>query len=150
MSAPRSLYDQDIFAWAEVTGALLRAGQWDAVDLAHVIEAVESVAARQYTLVSNAVFQILVHLLKWHSQPAPQRRSWRISLIEQRARIPRRLRHAPSLAHAIPQMLLQEYPAACCKASAQTGRLLSTFPAICPWTVAQVLDAEFWPGFARE
>ena len=107
-------------------------------------------AARQYTVVSSAVFQILVHLLKWHSQPVPQRRSWRISLIEQRARIPRRLRYAPSLVRVIPQMLLEEYPVACCKASAQTGLRLSTFPAICPWTVAQVLDAEFWPEFARE
>jgi hypothetical protein len=47
-------------------------------------------------------------------------------------------------------MLQAEYPAACCKASAQTGLRLTTFPAFCPWTVAQVLDAEFWPELARE
>ena len=27
----------------------------------------------------------------------------------------------------------------------ETGLALATFPETCPWTVAQVLDADFWP-----
>ena len=27
----------------------------------------------------------------------------------------------------------------------QTGLPLATLPETCPWTVAQVLDADFWP-----
>ena len=42
-------------------------------------------------------------------------------------------------------MIVEEYPAACRKASVQTGLLLATFPETCPWTAAQVLDIDFWP-----
>jgi hypothetical protein len=42
-------------------------------------------------------------------------------------------------------MIVEEYPAACRKASAQTGLPLAIFPEDCPWTAAQVLDVDFWP-----
>ena len=101
--------------------------------------------ASQYTAVSSAVYQILVHLLTWRYQLARQSRSWQVSLLEHRSRIPRRLRRAPSLAREIPQMIIEEYAAACRKASAQTGLSFATFPDACPWTAAQVLDVDFWP-----
>jgi Domain of unknown function DUF29 len=138
-------YDTDVYAWSQEQAALLDGKQWDALDIANLIEEILSVGASQYTAVSSAVYQILVHLLKWRYQPARQSRSWRVSLLEHRSRIPRRLRRAPSLAREIPLMIVEEYPAACRKASAQTGLPLATFPEDCPWTAAQVLDVDFWP-----
>src|SRR5215510_3862031 len=138
-------YDTDVYAWSQEQAALLDGKQWDALDIANLIEEILSVGASQYTAVSSAVYQILVHLLKWHYQPARQSRSWRVSLLEHRSGIPRRLRRAPSLAREIPLMLVEEHPAACRKASAQTGLPLTTFPDACPWTAAQVLDVNLWP-----
>jgi hypothetical protein len=130
-------YDTDVYAWSQEQAALLDGKQWDALDIANLIEEILSVGASQYTAVSSAVYQSLVHLLKWRYQPTRQSRSWRI---------PRHLRRAPSLAREIPLMIVEEYPAACRKASAQTGLPLATFPENCPWTAAQVLDADFWPA----
>jgi hypothetical protein len=138
-------YDTDVYAWSQEQAALLNGQQWKALDIANLIEEILSVGESQYTAVSSAVYQILVHLLKWRYQPGRQSRSWRVSLIEHRSRIPRRLRHAPSLAHEIPRMIAEEYPAACRKASAQTGLPCATFPATCPWTPEQLLDVDFWP-----
>jgi hypothetical protein len=145
MRTNTELYDQDVYAWALTTAALIRAGKWHEVDAERVAEEVESVGASEYRAVSSAVYQILVHLLKWRYQPRRRSRSWQSSLVEHRNRVPRGLRHAPSLARELPTMLLEEYPAACRKASAQTGLPLATFPETCPWTAAQVLDVDFWP-----
>jgi hypothetical protein len=30
-------------------------------------------------------------------------------------------------------------------AAIDTGLPLATFPEVCPWTIAQVLDDDFWP-----
>lgn len=145
MGSNGDLYTQDLYAWSQQQAALLDGQAWSALDLANLIDEVLSVGASQYSAVSSAVYQILVHLLKWRYQPDRQSRSWRVSLVEHRSRIPRRLRRAPSLAREIPQMIAEEYPAACRKASAQTDVPLETFPPTCPWTPEQILDMEFLP-----
>ena len=146
MSPTNDLYDTDLYQWTQEQAALLREGKLHELDLANLMEEILSVGASQYTTVSSAVYQILVHLLKWRYQPAHQSRSWRVSLVEHRSRIPRQLRRAPSLAREIARMIEEEYPAACRKANAQTGLPLATIPATCPWTVDQVLNEDFWPA----
>jgi hypothetical protein len=83
-----TLYETDVYAWSREQAALLDGKQWDALDMANLIEESLSLGASQYTAVSSAVYQILVHLLKWRYQPARQSRSWRVSLLEHRSRIP--------------------------------------------------------------
>src|SRR5262245_52650038 len=63
-------YDTDVYAWSQEQAALLDGKQWDALDIANLIEEILNVGASQYTAVSSAVYQILVHLLKWRYQPA--------------------------------------------------------------------------------
>jgi hypothetical protein len=83
-----TLYETDVYAWSREQAALLDGKQWDALDMANLIEESLSLGASQYTAVSSAVYQILVHLLKWRYPPARQSRSWRVSLLEHRSRIP--------------------------------------------------------------
>jgi Domain of unknown function DUF29 len=139
------LYADDIYAWARTTAALIRAGKWDEVDAALVAEEIEDMAASTYRAVSSAVYQILVHLLKWSYQPRRRSRSWQVSLVEHRNRVPRGVCQMRSLATQIPAMIKAEYPAACHKASVQTGLPRTTFPETCPWTERQVLSQDFYP-----
>src|SRR5215813_14824269 len=76
------MYEQDVYAWAQTTAALIRAGKWHEVDAASVAEEVESVGASEYHTVSSAIYQILVHLLKWRYQPHRRSRSWQSSRVE--------------------------------------------------------------------
>lgn len=64
MSANTALYEQDLYAWTQAQAALLEARQFNALDLAHLIEELLDVGSSQYLAVSSAVYQILVHLLK--------------------------------------------------------------------------------------
>jgi len=61
-------YDTDVYAWSQEQEALLVGRQWNALDIANLIEEILSVSVRQYTAVSSAVYQILVHLLRGHQR----------------------------------------------------------------------------------
>ena len=141
----KTIYDQDAFAWTQATATLLRAGRWNAIDLHTLAEEIESMGASQYEAVSSAVYQVLVHLLKWRYQPNRRSKSWRASVVEHRNRISRKLDRSPSFVPKIPLMIDEEYPRACRKASAQTGLPLTTFPPRCQWTDEQVRSDDFWP-----
>lgn len=121
------------------------ARQFEAIDIAHLVEALHDMSGSLYAAVSSAIFQVLVHLLTWCYRSEKRSRSWQLSLLEHRTRLPRRLRQAPSLRRAIPQMIADEYPAARRKARLQTGLSLETFPTTCPWTVEQILAEDFFP-----
>ena len=88
-----------------------------------------------------------MHLLKWRYQPERRQRgrSWRSTIWEQRSRLRRLLQQSPSLAPLVAQILEEEYAEARQRASDETGLPLMTFPDACPWSVAQVLDVDFWP-----
>ena len=88
---------------------------------------------------------MLVHLLKWQYQPSRRSKSWRVSLVEHRNRIPRLMLRAPSLSREMEVMVKEEYAGACRKASAQTGLSVETFPLNCPWTLYQICDLDFLP-----
>ena len=90
---------------------------------------------------------LLRHLLKWRYQSERQQRGrgWCSTIWEQRSQLRSRLRQSPSLTPLVPQTIQEEYAEAPQRASEETGLPLATFPEACPWTAAQVLDADFWP-----
>jgi len=152
MHTNAELYDEDVYAWAQATAALIRTGKWHEVDAEHVAEEVEDVGVSQYNAVSNDLYQVLIHLLKWRYQPTRRivSHSWRDSILEHRDRIDRLCTRTRSLRGHLPAMLAEEYPRARRRARYQTGLPLATFPLTCPWTIEEVLDADFWPGEDQE
>ena len=78
--------------------------------------------------------------------PARAARSW---LADQRPRRPAADRPTPAaqpgLRPDLPTFLADAYADARKRAMDDTGFPLDTFPEACPWTIAQVLDEDFWP-----
>jgi len=147
MSTNAALYDQDFFAWTQTTAALIRGGKWYDLDPASVAEEIESLGKSDRRTLGSHLKNLVLHLLKWHYQPASRQpgHSWRQSIRNARAEIAVLLEDSPSLRQAVPLLLARWYPLARQDAADETGLLLATFPEVCPWTAAQVLDAEFWP-----
>jgi Domain of unknown function DUF29 len=140
-----SHYDTDFYAWTQAQAAAIRAKDWATVDLEHVAEEIESLGNEQRHAVRSHLRVLLWHLLKWASQPDHRGTSWRTSLLNARVEIADRLEDYPSLRPQVPALLALAYPRARRLASAETGLPLTTFPEMCPWTVAQVLDEAFLP-----
>lgn len=138
-------YEKDVVAWAMEQAALLRAGQLSALDIEHIAEEIEDVGKSEERELASRMAVLLAHLLKWQARPERQGPSWRLTIAEQRRSILRRLDRTPSLRTKLADPEWQEdaWGDARGQAAQETG--LSDFPAACPWSMEQVLSAEFLP-----
>jgi Domain of unknown function DUF29 len=140
-----SHYDEDFYAWAAQQAAALRAKDWAALDLEHLAEEVEDLRKTERRGIQSQLRLILSHLLKWVYQPARRSNSWRTTMANGRVLVQEALEDLPSLARELPTLATAAYPRARRDAAKDTGLPPATFPETCPWTVEQVLDADFWP-----
>ena len=140
-------YDQDLAAWAHHQAMLLRAGQVQSVDRAHIAEEMDDVGSEQYDRLESALRLVLIHMLKWDHQPARQSRSWTLTIREQRIRISRQLRRNPSLAARREEVLSDAYGDARYGAGIETDLPLKNFPETCPYSWQDIMTRPFnWPG----
>ncbi len=139
-------YAKDVVAWSREQAALLRAGDFAALDLEHIAEEIEDVGKSEQRELASRMAVLLTHLLKWQFQPERRGTSWERTIKEQRRAIAAHLNETPSLRASLtnPNWLEGVWADAVTKAIAETG--LAAFPQDCPWTMAQALAAEFYPA----
>lgn len=89
---------------------------------------------------------LALHLLKFQYQPGRRSISWQATIRVQRRDLAAHMADNPSLKAVVSAAIKQAYGNAVIEAGAETGLLESTFPAHCPWTFDEMLDAAFWPG----
>jgi hypothetical protein len=143
-TAPQ-LYETDFVAWTEQTVQLIRDEQFGQVDWDAVIEEIESLGRSDRRELKSRLEVLLQHLLKWEYQPNLQSGFWRNTIDEQRNRITDLLQESPSLKSYPEEVLAQCYHRGLKAASNETELAIDVFPVECPYSVAQVLDAEFLP-----
>ena len=140
-----ALYDEDFYAWANEQAALLRSGQLSAADIDNIAEEIESMGKTEKRELVSRLAALLMHLLKWRFQPLLQGPSWRTTIRNQRLDITYHLFDNPSLKAQIPEAMARAYRKAIGEAGLETGLPEETFPAACPWSFDQIMDAGFWP-----
>ena len=143
-----TLYDTDFYAWTQEQAALLREGAVAELDLVNLAEEIESLGQRDRRTLGSHLRTLMLHLLKWQYQPSGRLtgHAWRSSIRTARIEITVLLEDSPSLGGAVPGLIARWYPNARLDAADETGLPLTTFPEACPWSVAQVLDDDFYPG----
>ena len=138
-------YEHDYHAWLMRQAALLAEQRFAELDLDNLIDEIQALARSEKREIENRLNVLLLHLLKWTHQPAQRSGGWRSTIIEQRARLLKRLQDSPSLRGYPGEVLDEEYAIAREKAAAETGLRATTFPKSCPYTIDQVLDPDFLP-----
>jgi len=147
MSTNAELYVQVFSAGPQAKAALLEAQQFDALDIANLVEEIASMGKSQQNALERRLEVLVRHLLKWQYQPEKRvlGHSWQLTILEQRRRLGRLLHQSPSLRPTLPAVLAESYAYVRRRTSLETSLPLATFPESCPWTPEQVLDADFWP-----
>jgi hypothetical protein len=139
----KNLYEIDFYAWTEEQAELLKNKTWDELDLPNLIEEIESLGRQERQELRNRLGVLLGHLLKWQYQSSNRGNSWLATIREQRTRTRLVLEDNPSLKpyvlEAIAYHLAQDL------AVRETGMDYDTFPAECPYTIAQILEETFLP-----
>lgn len=137
-------YDTDFYGWTQEQARALLTRSWDKVDIAHLAEEIVDVGNEVRFTIESHLDRLLLHLLKYRYDPAPEpRRGWRLTIRHARREIAKRAQG--SLQHHPAQYLAEAYRHARADAPDETGLPLATFPETCPWPVAQILDGDFWP-----
>lgn len=140
-----TLYETDFYAWTQCQAALLREEEFEQVDWDNLIEEIESLGKSQRQEVRSRLVVLIMYLLKLTYQPQRRSRSWRVTVITQRADLEPLLHDNPSLRAQLDALVALAYPTAVKKAAAETGLGKHVFPSECPWTLSQMLDEDFWP-----
>jgi len=139
------LHNQDFYAWTQQQLALLKQGNFSQVDVANLIDEVESMGASERRELYSRFLVLVHHLLKWQFQPEERSNSRRSTIVEQRDELEILLGQSPSLRRLCEEALSDTYPRSRRKAVAETGLSSSTFPKDCPYTVPEVLAIDFFP-----
>ncbi len=144
----QTLYEHDFYAWSQEQAKILMSGNLEELDIEHVHEELLSMGASEKRELESRLGTLLMHLLKWKYQPEKRMIgfSWKYTIIDQRRKLKKLLREMPSLKSKLYLELGDIYIDGIVEAVKETDLKESTFPEICPWTIEQILDNEFYPN----
>jgi hypothetical protein len=140
-----SLYDQDFYLWIQTTAKQLKKGKFAEVDLANLIEEIESMGKSEKRAIKSNLIVVLMHLLKYKYQPEKRYNSWKGSIREHRRRLREAFVDSPSLKLYFEELLPMCYQDARKQASDETGLSLDAFPVEFAFTADECLNEDFLP-----
>ncbi|WP_353570951.1 DUF29 domain-containing protein [Candidatus Albibeggiatoa sp. nov. BB20] len=149
----QQLYEKDFYAWVYHNIELIRTKKWDEIDTDLLIEELESMAKRdRHELISHLII-LIAHLLKWQFQFKQlsgiwqefDGKSWKRSINEQRKQIIRQLKMSPSLKSYFAVAIEEAFADAVDLAAKETQLSPETFPNVCPYSIEQLLNENFYP-----
>lgn len=143
-----SLYEIDFAAWIDETAQLLKSGQFEQIDLAALIDEVETLGRSERHAISSHLYQLLLHLLKLTYAPSVDleraARGWKSNVHNARVALEERLQDSPSLASYPLEVMARQYDKARKEVIISLDMELDDFPSECPWTIDQILDEDFF------
>jgi Domain of unknown function DUF29 len=142
-----ALYEEDFPLWAERQAALLRARRFGELDLDNLIEEVEDLSRRERKSVESYVETIVEHFLKLAVSPSNRpRRVWLVTVDKQRLKLARELTTTlRNHLHAELPALYDGLRRPVARQLEKDGVRPESLPNVCPYTLDQVLDADWYP-----
>jgi Domain of unknown function DUF29 len=142
--------EENFSAWLLNQATELRTRKPAGIDWQHVAEELEEVAARIRLALLSDLEIVIIHLLKLQFETSANEwrggsRNWKLHAAEHRDRVTDILENEHTLRNKFDEFVDKAYPRARRRAALETGRSKSHDTDECPWSVAQILDNEFFP-----
>ncbi|BBC23144.1 DUF29 domain-containing protein [Pseudanabaena sp. ABRG5-3] len=138
-----SLYETDFYGWTMQQSKLLTLGKLDGLDVANLIEEIESLGKQKQQELSNRLGVLIGHLLKWQYQPQKRSRSWQVTIQLQREEIQDLLADNPSLKSYLDKALFKGFRLGLALVLSETPIKKNVLPNECPYSLDQLLDLSF-------
>ena len=141
----QDLYHRDYLLWLQETSQLLKAKNFNRLDLENLIEEIESLGRSERNKFISSLRLIYQHLLKWQYQPNKRSKSWSNTITRERDNISDYLEDVPSLKNLLQDedILAKAYWRGRRDAIRETG--ITNFPQQSPYAIEQVLNSNFFP-----
>jgi hypothetical protein len=133
-------YEEDFAAWLQAQADLLRERRFEELDVANLIEEVESVARSEFRALMRAIELIVFHMLKWDYQVERQGRSWRDTINTQRRAVVKLLEDNPSFKSRQEEALTRAYPGLPEEVEKVTGVPAHRLPTSCPFSWDEIMN----------
>jgi hypothetical protein len=124
----------------------MKRGNLNALDLANLIEEIQSLRKQQKQELRNRLGVLIGHLLKWQYQPNFRSKSWRVTIRGQRRRIKEHILENPSLKSYLHQAIAEAFPDGIDLVLKETPLEEKDLPSNCPYTFEQLFDPLFPEG----
>ncbi|GET41168.1 DUF29 domain-containing protein [Microseira wollei] len=140
-----TLYERDFLLWTQQQAECLRKGNWAELDIENLVEELEALGRSEQRELGSYLQVLLMHLLKCQYQPERRTKSWDDTLSNCRDKIQDCVEDTPSLQRFLQdsEWIQKYYQRARRDAAKETKMPVETFPAEFPFTIEQVLDADF-------
>jgi Lhr-like helicase len=152
-----SLYDRDFLLWTEETTNLLKARDFDRVDLDNLIEEIEALGRSEKKELKSRLLTLLEHILKrLHVKMPREYNGWERTIREQRIQIELLLDDSPSLktqwheaCDSLRDAFRRAWELALKKVSGDYPKV--EFPSACPFAtnIETLLNQNFWESSAK-
>ncbi|MGA9378014.1 MAG: DUF29 domain-containing protein [Phormidium sp.] len=149
-TAITSLYELDFYLWLQTNINLLKEGKFAEIDLENLLEELESMGKSDKNALKSNLRVLLMHLLKYKYQPEKRTNSWLYTIIEHRIRLEDAFKTSPSLYRFFEDIFNESYQNARKLAAGETGLSIEIFPPESPFTVEEVLHADFLPSQSND
>jgi hypothetical protein len=140
-------YQDDIVAWANEQARFIRAGRFDLVDIEHIAEEIEDVGKSEKRELESRMAILFCHLLKWQYQTDRRGSSWKKTITVQRREIVKRLNETPSLKGCLnsSDWIESAWADGTQMAANEMNIDFDKLPDYCPWSMDEILNADFLP-----
>ncbi len=140
-----NLYEKDFYVWSQENARLIRERRFSELDIENIAEEIEAMGKRDKRELASRLAVLLAHLLKWQYEADFRSRSWKSTIVTQRAEIDNLLKDSPGLRYKLNERIDSAYSRAKKSAAAETGLSVRTFPETCPYSQKEILDTDFLP-----
>lgn len=135
-----TIYQTDFAEWATKQADLLRNEEYAGLDVANIIEELESLSARDKRELLSRLTTIMEHMLKIQCEPESRAvNKWQRTIRVQRDDLGIMLDENATLAANVETYLARAYSSAKERAVLGTKCALDDFAQVCPWTAGEVL-----------
>jgi hypothetical protein len=138
-------YDKDFYTWAIENAELLRQKKFEEIDVDNIAEEIESMGKSNKRSLFSHLSVLIAHLLKWKFQSVRRSKSWSLTIKNQRFEISDLLEESPSLKNELKNQFDHAYKKALIIAAQETFLDEKEFPKVCPFTIEECFDDNFFP-----
>ena len=146
MLALEQLYEREYDRWLSETIELLKNRQFDRVDYEHLIEELAALGRSEKTAVKSLILSIIIQLLLyqfWTTERERNSNHWAAEIITFRVQLENKLTTDLSKFLELELELENIYENARLIAEKKTG--LKNLPIICPYSLRQILEKQWFP-----
>ena len=129
------LYETDAIAWAEQQKHYLKSGQYEKLDIEHLLEDLDDVGNSNKNALESYFKVLICHLLKWRHQPSQRSYSWVGSINNSRRSIEKIIKKNPSLKNYLQTAFEEEWDNARKWALDEMGMKSNAIPNFCPFNL---------------